>query len=339
MGLPTRTSLKVGTCRLLERGTSRISLSCARALVLGLSILAQLSCQSATAQPTEAILSFDSYAEVHHPVPYIVNVASSAPPGHLIYVGVAHVTDARDPQLELLARLWEQARPSLAFYEGPTHPPPEDLSFAIRAGQGEAAMVRMLALRSGVNARSLDPTIEEQVVAMRSKGYHRCSVAQYFVLRQIAQHRHRVGRKQLPVDTANIIAYFNAVEGLQGCVEQHSDLESAMRGVSSRLDWRDVPHEWFDPVSENAPELMNRLSVSLNRFRDVVMVSRLCAAISAGHRVFAAAGASHVVMQEPALAACTRSQIAVQVIESTFVLSRELRVARPLARHFPPMSG
>ncbi len=66
-------------------------------------------------------------------------------------------------------------------------------------------------------------------------------------------------------------------------------------------DWRMVPLNWFCSATSKSERWTNQMSRVVNDFRNKVMIKLLIREIRKGERVFAVAGCSHVVMQEPVL--------------------------------------
>ena len=249
-------------------------------------------------------MTFEEYGTIDHGVPYVVNVERGE--GALTYIGVEHVQDPEDPQLDRLRRAWEEAQPTLALYEGPAHDPPADVEAAIRSGYGEAALVRFLAKRDGVEVRSFDPDLAEQVRALVATGRSRCEVALYFVLRQVVHERRRFCGEALVSRMFEVLTFYDGVGAVEGCLESVDELDTQVRARFVGLDWRNVPEEWFDPAVTVDPQWANLVSRELSEIRDAFMVTEICKGLSSGQRVFAVAGSSHVVMQEPAVRTCAK---------------------------------
>ena len=91
-----------------------------------------------------------------------------------------------------------------------------------------------------------------------------------------------------------------AHEGVKGSLASAADIDKAWAGLHIPGDWRQPKITWIEP-NENGP--LNRISEASSELRDRHVVSVLLAALGKGEKVFAVVGASHVVMQEPALRA------------------------------------
>ena len=65
--------------------------------------------------------------------------------------------------------------------------------------------------------------------------------------------------------------------------------------------YKNVPASWVDPAKST--NRLNEISRASSDFRDKVMAAKISDAVCKQKRVFAVVGASHVVMQEPAIRA------------------------------------
>jgi hypothetical protein len=265
-----------------------------RAATLGLSAIALAACIAHERPP----LTSAAYACTEHTVPYVLDVEGRR--GHLRYFGAAHSYDPGDPQAAAIERAWAEFRPTLALYEGPTHDPLTDRDAAIRGG-GEAGLVRFLAQRDGVPVRSLDPDHATQASAMIGLGYAAEQVALYFVLLHVAQWTGRDG-EALDEHLRSVFDHYARVPGLESTPRTIAQLDAMVRKWLPELaDWREIEIGAFDPLAEDVPGWLDDLSRHLTSLRDAAMVTALRDAMRPGARVFAVAGASHVVRQEPAL--------------------------------------
>ena len=247
------------------------------------------------------ILSYEEYASVDHDTPYVLRFTHGR--GALLFFGSAHTYDPGDPQVGRICGLWTEFRPTLAFNEG-GDPPAEGTIDAAVARFGESGLVRHLARRDRVPVASIEPSMAHQVNALRAAGFGDEQTKLFFVLRQVPQHKEQAGSPMTDVRAAEVLAYFTKVTGIVGPPTTPDELTSACARLLPGLrDWREVPQAWFDPVFEGALAFTNTVSLRLSVLRDAWVVDLLGDVVSRGEQVFAVMGASHVVVQEPALRA------------------------------------
>lgn len=263
------------------------------ALLLGLSALA--ACRRGQ------IMSYQAYARIDHAIPYVLRFARGS--GALLFFGSEHTYDPDHPQVAHLCTLWAEFRPSVAYNEG-GDPPAEPTIAAAVAQFGESGLVRHLARRDRVPVASIEPSMARQVDELRGFGFSDEDIKLFFVLRQVPQHLEQAGAPMTEARAAEVLAYFTKVTGLTGAPTTPAELTTVCaRRLPTLRAWREVPQAWFDPVFERPPAFTNTISLRLSNLRDAWVVDLLGDAVARGERVFAVMGASHVVVQEPALRA------------------------------------
>jgi hypothetical protein len=247
-------------------------------------------------------MSYEHYARVRHGRPYVLDVRLGQ--GRLIYFGIGHTYRPADPQLAIAERFWSELQPSQAFNEGGT--PARGTSKEEVKRRGEPAFLRALADRDGVAIESLDPT-RQQEIAELSKHFPPAHLKAFTVLRWLSEYRRR--RPEEQTETAERVVSLgltraSIVKGLQGKPNTLEELEGMLPEIPGlRGTWRDANEKWFDPGRGGAGTGFNRIATASSQFRDQFMITRLVQELRAGKTIFALMGASHVVMQEPALRA------------------------------------
>jgi hypothetical protein len=244
------------------------------------------------------ILTYEEVAKIPHSFPYIIELRSGK--GALLYFGSQHSNDPTHPQNKKIQKLWKGFRPSVAFNEGGEPPTVNVAEEAIRRF-GEPGLLRFLAARDKVPARSLEPSRGEEVTALL-KSFTLEQLKVFYALRQIPSYRRSSNNETLDQRLERTLKTLSNVPGLQGGPKTIAELgESSSRLMPNLKDWREVPDSWFDPGYTEPPSYLNEVSRASNRFRDEYMVNLLIKEVKQGKRVFAVVGGSHVVMQEPAL--------------------------------------
>lgn len=246
------------------------------------------------------ILTYREYAQIEHATPYVLEFSRGA--GALLFFGSAHTYDPGDPQVEQIAGSWASFRPTLAFNEGGD--PPAETSIAAAVTQyGESGLVRALARRDGVAVASIEPPLGEQVRALRAAGFTDEQIKLFFVLRQVPQHAAKTGTPMQEARLVEVLHYFTRETGLRSPGTPAEVVAACARRLPALRHWAEVPQEWFDPVFERPPVFTNDISRRTSDLRDAWAVRLLTDRVARGERVFAVMGASHVVVQEPALKA------------------------------------
>ncbi len=249
------------------------------------------------------LMTFDEYRRVEHPAPYVVRLAHRGG-GELLFFGSRHSFDPSHPQFERLLTLWEEFRPTLAFWEGggPLRVP-GDRDEVIRYA-GEPGLVRHLAARDGVRAESPEPA-DGDVTALLLERFSAEQVKLFYVLRQVSQYVGYEGR-ELPVTLEEqVLADLGAFAAHPGLAGPPTNLEEvgalARKHLPDLADWRKVPLSYFAPGIETGRQFTNEIALAASAFRDEHLMARIVEAVRSGERLFAVFGASHAVMQERAL--------------------------------------
>lgn len=246
------------------------------------------------------VLSYEEYARLEHPTPYVLEFARRS--GALLYFGAAHTYELSDPQVERIVGLWEEFSPTIAFNEGGD--PPAELSIAAAVSQyGESGLVRFLARRDEVPVASVEPPLAEQARALRAAGFEGEQILLFFALRQVPQHAAKTGTPMQEARLQEVLRYFMAETGLASPATPAELAAACARRLPALRHWSEAPQEWFDPVFERPPVFTNEIARRTSDLRDAWAVRLLTARVERGERVFAVMGASHVVVQEPALRA------------------------------------
>jgi hypothetical protein len=154
--------------------------------------------------------------------------------------------------------------------------------------------------------RTLEPFRRDEI-ALLLKRYSPEEVKVFYVLRQIPQFQGGKHDETIEAYTQNVLGGLSLKPELKGKPRTIAELKASSARLFPQLaDWREVPQMWFDPALSRSPTYMNDVSRLLSEFRDRHMLELLSEQVAQGKRVFAAVGASHVVMQERALRAALK---------------------------------
>ncbi len=222
--------------------------------------------------------------------PYVV--ACELERGALLYIGCRHTSDAANPQLTEVERLWDEFKPTVALCEG------RQRMFRYTArnrtgGLAESELTRILAWRHGVPLYTLEPTYEAEVAALL-KHFEPRLVATYFTLRVFTQEAKRE-KGDKDALALHLLEKRTNVEGLRGSLRTVADLDAFWtERFPDSPGWRTLPD------TEGLP-LLREVGDRSRECRGEHMVRSLVELTRKGERVLAVVGASHVIRQEPCL--------------------------------------
>jgi hypothetical protein len=290
-----------------EGSHKTLALASVSSLFLAVAALAQPKEIKKRAPTPAAIMTFEEYARKHHAVPYVLRL--SAGKGRLVYFGAKHTYDANDAELSQIEKWWLELKPEVAFFEGadPEASPGVVKSREEISKNGEPSFVLFLAGRDNVTVHCLEPT-QRSEIALLLKSYSPEEVKTFYVLRQIPEFKSGTHQETIEAYTKGVLAWLSSKPELQGKPRTLDELRVTSARMFQLPDWRNVPQEWFDPATTQVQTYLNKVSLERGEFRDRHMLVLLTEQLAQGKRVFAVVGASHVVMQEPALPAAVRAK-------------------------------
>ncbi len=252
----------------------------------------------------DKIIGYKEWSSFRYPE-WELNLYDSVSSGRLHYFGVYHTFDPDEYQYNKLESYWDKISPTIAFYEGTGSGFEENLSKSIEKS-GEPGLVRFLASESGIEAKSLEPSKEEEISHLQTQ-FSQDQIILFFILRSIAHLRERNGMNEtaLRKRTVDAIEYYNGFEKLNGKIKDLESLEEKVREYWPRnTNWWEYPLNWFSPTAtsdETGSVFTNKVNRSSSEFRDYYMYQQLVKAVKNGHIVFAVVGRNHVAMQANAL--------------------------------------
>ncbi len=251
------------------------------------------------------VMTCEQYARVRHDTPYILQCARGG--GRMIYYGARHVYDPADAQVQDIERFWNAFRPKIALNEGGDPPVASSRDEAVRR-YGEAGLVRWLAARDGVPVTTFEPARQAEANDLLTQ-FSVEQVKVFYALRAVWQDGGRSSEaRATSAETLvdGVLSWYGELRGLElGPLSSAEFVAACKRLLPAGADWRRPQPEWFDPVPRGGNVLWtSRLARRASEFRDRHIVERLLSELKPGQRVFAVIGASHVVMQEPALRRC-----------------------------------
>jgi len=246
--------------------------------------------------PSDKILSFDEYAALRHPTPYIIDLTRDR--SRLLLFGGRHTSDPADPMFDQIEAAFVALTPKFALHEGTPPQVEPDREVAIRR-HGEAGLVRHLSARAGIETASMDMPLEDEANRLRRE-IGQGDALVFLVLRQLASFNRKTARMDFDAYFAEFFARIGPALDL--AVIEWPRIETEHERLLGRpLTPRRVTALATDPLHDELPT--QRISRRSNRLRDEYMLHGLLAAVARHARVFAAVGVTHAVMLEPALRA------------------------------------
>jgi hypothetical protein len=233
-----------------------------------------------------------------HARPYILDLTHGS--GKLVLIGVDHTKDPSNYQIDTIKARFAASQPSVALVEGRMGFFIGPLGPGVRQF-GESGAVYSLARSADIPIRTLEPAIEDEIAMLREQ-WSPERVTLYYVLRGFMSDRGDATGDDATQIAASVLAKRGTLPGLDGAISSIDELDSLYRAdFPGAPDWRVQPEEFMWPGRHDS--YLNEMATLSSKVRDEHMVRLLVHLVEKGERVFAVVGASHVIMQEPALRA------------------------------------
>lgn len=249
-----------------------------------------------TQNAEQSILTYKQYASIQHKSPYILGFKAGA--GELLFYGAEHTGDPKNAQIADIEQRWTAFHPTVVYNEGGNPPTLGDRDAAVQK-YAEAGLLRFLAGRDRVPVATFEPSFDEEI-AYALKSYTPQQVKVFYALRQAAEARVAAQEGGLDERIKDWLSGYLPAHGLKNPPNTLEELAAACKSLFPELaDWHRVPEDWFDPTQSR--HYTNDLANDTGVFRDKHIFHVLVERAKRDDRVFAVIGASHVVVQEPAL--------------------------------------
>lgn len=247
--------------------------------------------------PKGNIMSFEQYAKVKHSLPYILDITQGK--GRIIYYGVKHTRDPKDKQIKQLRALWQKLKPAQILNEDITPEPRPTLEEAIKF-DGERGALAFWANKENIPIRSIDMNWRKEVMSLPVT-IPAANIKLFYLIRGLQQDIQRPNGKPVTKATDEIVQkeLDNLQDqGLGWFPKTIEDINNAWLATKIQGDWRAAKIEWITPTGNGK---LNKISRTINQIRDQHMIHVLNEELKKGKTTLAVVGASHVVMQQPAL--------------------------------------
>ena len=255
---------------------------------------------------TEAyeIMSWQEYKSYSYSWPYSYRINTSH--GGLLYFGVEHSYRPQAYQFSQIETLWKQFRPEIAFNEGNTPPIGRINKKRSIKKYGEVGLIVFLSKQDtahSIHLESLDPKFEEEVAFLRRR-YSGEQLKVFYVLRQKSTYD-RMSKPAVSLNEYLDDFIRNELRILDAPPNSITELQSIYaKYFPDKGLYRRATYSLVDPAPDPTVKetVFNEISRASIEYRDQFMIGQILRFVCQ-KRVLAVVGATHVVMQEPALRA------------------------------------
>jgi hypothetical protein len=251
----------------------------------------------------ESLLVTQAQASRQAERPFALDIGGSDG-ARLTYIGVRHTIDPADSQFVALRQAWVELAPTIAFYEGSGRSVGSSADSSVVI-DGEPGLVRYLAWRAGIPARSLEPPRTAEVDELLGS-FTAEQILLFYVTRSAVEERDEYHPSAAALDTffTRALARFQRIPQLAKTLADTAEYRRAFVRWFPGRDPAGTPADWFDPrrtSAETGSKFMNDVNRVSSAFRDHYMYRLIAGAWGPGVRIFAAVGRDHVPAQAAAL--------------------------------------
>ena len=238
------------------------------------------------------IVDMNDY-DPRHRRPYIYSLASGSG-GKLYILGIEHTKDPKDPQVDSILRIWEQARPTVALIEG-------RLGFLFTWFQdpvrqyGESGLVAQLAKEKDIPLYTWEPSKEDEIELLLQH-FSAEQLALFYSFRPYFSNM-RHGKPDRPEE--QLQSYLESrtdYAHIRGIYSSWQELDSVWQIHFPQIEWRDYSDEYGWPEG-----FLSEIANQSNLVRDHHMVQSALELVHRGETVFINMGSSHAPRIEMAL--------------------------------------
>ena len=242
----------------------------------------------------ERIMSFEDYLKIKHPVPYIFELHKGQKA--LLYLGAQHSADSNHPQFGAFKSDFERFKPELVLLEGGDWPE-KYASEQEAIKHAEVAFLSYLARKYDVPSRSCEPQNKEEIKSL-SRKFSREHIFAHYALRSITGFFHKEGHTRV----GRAIIGFKEDSAWKDFDYSLENLRGIHRGLFKKdidVNDRDFYVKITNPTLGFS--IINEVAAAATKLRDEYVVKLIKRSFKKYNRILIIMGASHAVMQEPAL--------------------------------------
>lgn len=237
--------------------------------------------------------------------PYIVSY-KHASGGELFYFGSSHIYDPKSKMLKTIDSAWLAFKPDIVLWEGGEPGRisnlPNNIDDAVKQ-KGEPGFVRFLAKERNVQDLTLEPSVLTIIKELQKK-FSDEEILVHGILTQIEQAK-RKGTPNAKLDSL-VINYLKRSQAFnfKNIPTNLDEFQTAVTKILPRLEnWKEITLDMVAPKSLNNPKIntLQKIATVSSEVRDRHMLTLLLTEVKKGRKVFAVVGASHIIIQEPAL--------------------------------------
>lgn len=261
------------------------------------------------------IMTAEQYSQIKHNTPYIFELQGEDKELH--YFGSPHIRDPKNPLFREIEIAFNKANPDIVFVEGVNIGDYRTkFNERVKAATHEEAIAHMgepgftlkLAIDKGIEWRSPEPSDADLYNYLLANGFSKDQIFAWDIFHILPQYNllmNKNGFKQYAEKFINNFKQSTNWEEFDYSYERAIQLGEQILGQSVNVENEPNAPYFIDPIpwdeQKEKQTILNKISEQSSLFRDRKIVSDIADALKTNTRIFIVYGASHAVMQEPAL--------------------------------------
>ncbi len=272
--------------------------------------------------PLDKIMTAEEYSKLEHSTPYLYELKNGEK--ELLYFGAYHSRNPEDGIFKDIENKFNEVTPDLVLIEGMSNIHQKRESFeknemglgddedAIRKKiidvAGESGFALYLAIKKGIDCESPEPEDADMYNALLEQGFSKDDIFAEQIFLVLPQYHRQTEQSGFKEYTEPFIDSFKKATNWRDFDYSYEyALEAAKKAIGKHVDVENDEQtlDYVDPIpwenKKDAQTVMNQIARATSQYRDKFMVSEIAKALQTHKKVFVVFGASHAVMQEPAL--------------------------------------
>lgn len=270
----------------------------------------------------DKVMTAEEYSKFEHPTPYLYELKAGEKELH--YFGAYHSRNPEDGIFKDIESKFDEVAPDLVLIEGMSNIRQKRELFEknqLRLGEdevtirknvidaaGESGFALLLSIRKGVDCESPEPKDSAMYEALLEQGFSKEDIFAEQVFLVLPQYHRQMEKSGFKEYTLPFIDSFKKATNWNDFDYSYEHaLEVAQKAIGNDVDVENDKQtiDYVDPIpwenKKDTQTVMNQVARATSQYRDKFMVSAIAKAMETHKKVFVVFGASHAVMQEPAL--------------------------------------
>jgi hypothetical protein len=255
------------------------------------------------------IMTFEEYASINHSTPYTYELSNGDKSLH--YFGARHTFDSDSSMLNQIKTSFERFQPDMVFIEGAiwTDEKAREISSMpseeVVAKYGEPGFTLKLALEKGIYWHCPEPSAKEFFDYLSEQGFSKDEIFTWHLLYAARHYSKKEQELSFEEYAKPYIDYIKSGTNWPDFDFSPSRaLELGEQIIGRPINLRTLDSEMPDlhnPIPSKNYSLINMIDAEWSNSRDKKIITDIAKALETNNRIFMVYGATHAVMEEPAL--------------------------------------